>query len=85
MRRRSPQSVEDMVEMEMCVYYTSNTEYMKKWTNLMERGLVDVLALHVHAVNNLVESELDAEIMNEVVGERVGGGSTGIEKMLEEP
>ncbi|KAG0480244.1 hypothetical protein HPP92_011102 [Vanilla planifolia] len=47
--------------------------------------LVDALALHVvHAVKNLVEDQLDAEVMNEVVGQRVGGGSNEIEKMLEE-
>ncbi|KAG0480227.1 hypothetical protein HPP92_010825 [Vanilla planifolia] len=142
MRRRSLQFVKEIVEMEMCVDYTTNTEYIKKWTNLMEQQgnfmhvlmaqsapavmkfpdlgdvdigplrqqnagrveqafdmkmrllaywecvvlrLVDALALHVvHAVKNLVENELDAEIMNEVVGQRVGGGSNGIEKMLEE-
>ncbi|KAG0480228.1 hypothetical protein HPP92_010826 [Vanilla planifolia] len=37
MRRRSLQTVKEMIEMEMVVDYTSNPDYMKAWTDLMEQ------------------------------------------------
>ncbi|KAG0480219.1 hypothetical protein HPP92_011077 [Vanilla planifolia] len=84
MRRRLLQFVKEIVEMEIRM-------------KLPELGDVDIGRLRQQNAGRVEqafdmkmrllaywEDQLDAEVMNEVVGQRVGGGSNEIEKMLEE-
>ncbi|GJN30949.1 hypothetical protein PR202_gb19297 [Eleusine coracana subsp. coracana] len=98
-RARSAQHVKELIEMELVADYTSNPDYMKTWTEIMDgydkfmeavedaskparitlQGLMDGLALHVLlSVKRLVEKDLEEELGNEVLGNKIAG----VERML---
>ncbi|KAF3338127.1 Dynamin-related protein 4C [Carex littledalei] len=134
---KSCEFVNNMIEMELCSDYTSNPDYMKRWTEFMEKQgefmdtieyhskppkvsleafgvvevghlrahadvaeqafdirmrltaywksivlrLVDGVALHIlHSIKNMVESQLEVELINELVGPEMAG----VDRMLEE-